>query len=58
MDQDVQEFINAGADSVILKPITALQINQIINYSQKYGTQHIPSRKIVYLDDSTYCVEN
>jgi len=51
MKDDVDAFIDAGADSVILKPVTVHQINQLIEYISKYGNEHRENNTILFYDD-------
>jgi len=54
MEEDISEFIEAGADSVILKPVTVLQINQILEYAETHGNLHISNNKIIFTDTHFY----
>jgi len=50
MEDDVAAFVAAGADSVILKPVSVQQINQLVTYLQVYGNSHVEGRRISFYD--------
>jgi len=52
MEEEVSEFIRAGADAVILKPVTVKQLKQIIEFTQIHGNMHVPQRKLYFCDNS------
>ena len=54
MEDDVAEFIHAGADAVLLKPISAHQLKQVIQYVKKYGNAHLPNNNYIIFGDTTY----
>ena len=44
MDDDVMEFLQAGADAVLAKPITTEQLDQIIAYVMRNGCGSVIKR--------------
>jgi len=56
MEDDVNEFLQAGADAVLLKPISAQQLNQVILYVKKYSNAHLSDHKHVTFGETSYTV--
>jgi len=54
LEEDVADFIAAGADSVILKPVSVHQINHILEYAETSGNAHVPNHEIVFADTRAY----
>ena len=46
MDDDVTEFLQAGADAILAKPINTEQLDQIISYVMKNGCCSVINRGI------------
>ena len=41
MDEDVLKFIQAGADDVLVKPLKAEHLDEILQYAEKHGFESI-----------------
>ena len=54
MDDDVREFLQAGADAVLAKPITTEQLDQIIAYVTQNGCLSVIKRGVRLAFYDTY----
>ena len=54
MEQDMKEFLDAGADYVLMKPLKIKDLKSLIDFIKKYGTvsRTSPLTKLVKTDDA------
>ena len=53
LNEDKQEFINAGADFVFLKPFNKKDLNRLLAFIRKYGYESVYGKVIIETADKT-----
>jgi CheY-like chemotaxis protein len=53
LDQDIDEFINNGADYVFVKPFKKEKLDMVFKFVKTYGFTRRPGKKIVETSDKT-----
>ena len=51
MEDDVNEFILAGVDGVLLKPLRTEQLDKIISFLKRYGNKRLSQSSVFLTSD-------
>ena len=50
MEDDVSNYINAGADFVVTKPLRIGMVNSVLNHARANGTRSLRDMKLAEVD--------
>ena len=60
MDDDISEFMRAGADAVLAKPLRSQQLGQILSYVEDNGYKTVVNKgqRLLFYDTKWSTVDN